>query len=129
MPAAKRAAAATKVSEAAVCLSFCCHPARLQLAATVHAVATHALAAIDLTAHAAQHPRLGVLDHVSIHPVGPDATLPFAAQAAAAIGQRLSKPPLQLPVYYYGAAQRDHRRLADIRRRLGESSCVCGIAS
>jgi glutamate formiminotransferase len=114
------AAVLTSASEAAVCLWLCCRPAHLQLAATVHAVATHALEAIDLTAHAAQHPRLGVLDHVSIHPIGPDATLPFAAQAAAAVGQQLSQPPLQLPVYYYGAAQRDQRRLADIRKRLGE---------
>jgi hypothetical protein len=94
--------------------------AALQLAATVNAVAQHALQYIDLRAHAAQHPRLGVLDHVAIHPLGPQATLSQAAQAAAAIGQQLCQQPLQLPVYYYGAAHPKHRRLAEIRRRLGE---------
>jgi hypothetical protein len=94
----------------------------------VQAVAHHALQHIDLTTHAAQHPRLGVLDHVSLHPLGPQATLSLAAQAATAIGQQLAQSPLQLPVYFYGAAHPQYRRLAEIRRRLGEGdSCCCWV--
>lgn len=96
------------------------HTHTKQLAATVLTVAQHALAHIDLSSHQAQHPRLGVVDHVSLHPLGPDASLSLAAQAATAIGQQLSQPPLQLPVYYYGAAHATGcRRLAEIRRNLG----------
>lgn len=92
----------------------------MQLAATIHAVAQQALQCINLTTHIAQHPRLGVLDHVSLHPLGPEATLSLAAQAAVAIGQQLSQQPLQLPVYYYGVAHPAGRRLAEIRRQLGK---------
>ncbi len=100
----------------------------MQLAATVHAVAQQALQSIDLTGHTAQHPRLGVLDHVSLHPLGPQASLSLAAQAAVTIGQQLSQPPLQLPVYYYGAAHPAGRRLAEVRRQLGEQQWpACGI--
>lgn len=97
------------------------HAPPCQLANTIQALACKALASIVLTAHTAQHPRLGVLDHVSVHPLGSEASLPLAAQAATAIGQQLSQAPLQLPVYYYGAAHPEKRRLADIRRSLGGS--------
>jgi hypothetical protein len=101
-------------------------PTHHQLAATVAAVAHAALAAIDLRAHSATHPRLGVLDHVSLHPLGPQASLQLAGQAAAAIGQQLAAPPLQLPVYWYGAAHPTGRRLPEIRRQLGECvRCAC----
>lgn len=91
----------------------------LQLTSTVTALAQHALSAVDLRQHTADHPRLGVIDHVSLHPLGPEATLQLAAAAANDIGQRLAAPPIGLPVYYYGSAHRDGRGLAEVRRRLG----------
>lgn len=149
--------------------------APLQLASAVAAVSDAALAAIDLRRHDATHPRLGALDHVSVHPVpegldlGPAVTttaadgsstsrfsaeaLAGAAAAAAAAGERAASgahasssgggsgssssglqeaaalarsigarlaagsPPL--PVYLYGSAHPEGRRLADIRRQLG----------
>jgi glutamate formiminotransferase len=92
----------------------------LQLAAAVLSVAEAALTALDLRNHAADHPRLGVLDHVSLHPLGQQATLQQAAEAATCLGQQLAAAPFMLPVYYYGAAQPTGRRLAEIRRQLGE---------
>ncbi|WIA12498.1 hypothetical protein OEZ85_012531 [Tetradesmus obliquus] len=90
-----------------------------ELTAAVLAVAEAALSALDLRSHAADHPRLGVLDHVSLHPLGQQATLQQAADAATSLGQQLAAAPFGLPVYYYGAAHRAGRRLAEIRRQLG----------
>lgn len=96
----------------------------LQLSAAVLSVAAAALSAIDLRSHAADHPRLGVLDHVSLHPLGAEATLQHAAQAAASLGQQLAAPPFGLPVYFYGAAHPAGRKLAEIRRRLGRCAAA-----
>jgi glutamate formiminotransferase len=92
----------------------------LQLTAAVLSVAEAALSVLDLRSHAADHPRLGVLDHVSLHPLGQQATLQQAADAATSLGQQLAAAPFALPVYYYGAAHPAGRRLAEIRRQLGE---------
>lgn len=90
-----------------------------QLTAAVTAVAVQALACIDLRHHDATHPRLGAVDHISCHPLGPGASLEQAAQLAVAIGAQLSQPPASLPTYLYGAAHPAGASLADIRRRLG----------
>ena len=42
-----------------------------QLAAAAVALARAAVAALDLRAHAATHPRLGTVDHISCHPLPP----------------------------------------------------------
>jgi glutamate formiminotransferase len=94
--------------------------ASAQLTAAVLSVAEAALSVLDLRSHAADHPRLGVLDHVSLHPLGQQATLQHAADAATGLGQQLAAAPFRLPVYYYGAAHPAGRRLAEIRRQLGE---------
>jgi glutamate formiminotransferase len=91
----------------------------LQLTSAVLSVARCALDMVDMTQHIATHPRLGSVDHVSCHPVGPDATLEAAAQLALAIAGRLSSPPMALPVYLYGHASPCGATLAAIRRRLG----------
>ncbi|KAK9807717.1 hypothetical protein WJX72_007104 [[Myrmecia] bisecta] len=65
-------------------------PSQLCLAAA--AVAQTALQLIDLRKHAASHPRVGVVDHISVHPL------------------RHALSPSQA---------RGHRQLADIRRSLG----------
>ncbi|KQJ86656.1 uncharacterized protein LOC100833917 [Brachypodium distachyon] len=78
-----------------------------------------ALDAIDLRSHAGAHPRLGAVDHVCFHPLDAAASslrlvADLAAAAAADIGDNL-----QVPTYLYGAAHREGRTLAAIRRQLG----------
>lgn len=90
-----------------------------QLAAAAVNLARQALAAVDMRAHDATHPRLGAVDHISCHPLGADATLQHAAEVARRIGQQLAVPPTSLPVYLYGSAHPEGRTLADIRRELG----------
>jgi glutamate formiminotransferase len=91
-----------------------------QLREAACAVAVQALAAIDLSSHQATHPRLGSVDHISCHPIGPDASLHEAAALAHEVGASLSTGPATLPVYYYGAASKRGHSLAHIRRQLGE---------
>ena len=50
------------------------------------ALARAALALLDLRQHAASHPRLGTVDHISVQPAGHMATLDAAADVARAIG-------------------------------------------
>lgn len=98
------------------------------LAAATLALAREALRLVDLRTHTATHPRLGALDHVSVHPLLADADaadveraaegLAAAAALAGAIAQQLGEG-LQLPSYLYGAAHADGRPLADLRRSLG----------
>ncbi len=83
------------------------------------AVSQAAVQAIDMRGHDALHPRLGAVDHISCHPLGPDATLDDAAELAVGIGRELSQPPTSLPVYFYGHAHPQKATLADIRRQLG----------
>ncbi|WVZ82828.1 hypothetical protein U9M48_030043 [Paspalum notatum var. saurae] len=80
-------------------------------------VVAAALEAVDLGAHAGAHPRLGVVDHVAFHPLHGARLEDVAAltrAVAADIGDKL-----QVPTYLYGAAHREGRTLAAIRRQLG----------
>uniref|UniRef100_A0A804R405 glutamate formimidoyltransferase n=2 Tax=Zea mays TaxID=4577 RepID=A0A804R405_MAIZE len=81
-------------------------------------VVAAAIEAVDLDAHAGAHPRLGVVDHIAFHPLASarleDVTA-LARAVAADIGDRLQA----VPTYLYGAAHRDGRTLASIRRQLG----------
>lgn len=87
---------------------------------------TCALSQLDLRRHEATHPRLGVVDHISVHPlpaggVAPEAMhLDAAAALAHMVGSSLGSHPLWIPVYMYGhaSATRDVP-LDSIRRRLG----------
>ena len=79
------------------------------------AVSTLALELVDLTKHAATHPRLGVVDHVSCHPLmGDDATRDAAVAARDAIGEALGA---YVPTYTYGIGRGVD--LATVRRRFG----------
>ncbi|CAM9780771.1 unnamed protein product [Scytosiphon promiscuus] len=74
-----------------------------------------ALAAIDLNRHEASHPRIGVVDHVSVHPLGDDASSKESARRvgftiAAALGEEEG-----LPVLLYGDLK-NGMRLAEVRR-------------
>ncbi|XP_039845127.1 formimidoyltransferase-cyclodeaminase-like [Panicum virgatum] len=80
-------------------------------------VVAAALEAVDFGAHAGAHPRLGVVDHIAFHPLAGahlDDVAALTRAVAADIGDKL-----QVPTYLYGAAHRDGRRLASIRRQLG----------
>ncbi|XP_066371404.1 formiminotransferase cyclodeaminase-like protein isoform X2 [Miscanthus floridulus] len=80
-------------------------------------VVAAALEAVDFGAHAGAHPRLGVVDHVAFHPLAGARLEDVAAltrAVAADIGDKL-----QVPTYLYGAAHKDGRTLASIRRQLG----------
>ena len=66
-------------------IRICAHAA-LQLASAAVRLARAAIEMLDLRQHAASHPRLGVVDHVSLQPAGKEATLEAAAEVARAIG-------------------------------------------
>ncbi|GAX75278.1 hypothetical protein CEUSTIGMA_g2723.t1 [Chlamydomonas eustigma] len=84
---------------------------------------------IDLREHTALHPRLGVADHVSVHPLHSVSVHPLhsgkffttmstAAECAQAIGEKVAVTT-NIPVYLYGHAHTQGRKLAEIRRQLG----------
>ena len=58
----------------------------LQLVSAAVRLARAAIELLDLRQHAASHPRLGIVDHISLQPAGLDASLQAAAEAARAIG-------------------------------------------
>ncbi|CAM9610451.1 unnamed protein product, partial [Laminaria digitata] len=63
-------------------------------------ISRRALLAIDLRMHEASHPRIGVVDHVSVHPLGKGGHK-LAHEAGVAIGKALSEEE-GLPVLLYG---------------------------
>ncbi|MQL83719.1 hypothetical protein Taro_016216 [Colocasia esculenta] len=76
-----------------------------------------ALAAINLQAHLGAHPRLGVVDHISFHPLA-QASLEDAAQVAKLTAADIGNG-LQVPVFLYEAAHPNNRALDAIRREFG----------
>uniref|UniRef100_A0A0E0DVW3 glutamate formimidoyltransferase n=1 Tax=Oryza meridionalis TaxID=40149 RepID=A0A0E0DVW3_9ORYZ len=76
-----------------------------------------ALEAIDFGAHAGTHPRLGAVDHICFHPLA-HASLRHVADLAGAVAADIGDK-LQVPTFLYGAAHREGRTLASIRRQLG----------
>ena len=58
----------------------------MQLTSAAVRLARAAIELLDLRQHAASHPRLGVVDHVSLQPAGSEAALEAAAEVARAIG-------------------------------------------
>ena len=59
-----------------------------QLATAAVQLSRAALTQLDLRQHTATHPRLGVVDHISCNPLGAQAQLSHAADAAQTIGVR-----------------------------------------
>ncbi|KAL4534716.1 hypothetical protein Ndes2526B_g05644 [Nannochloris sp. 'desiccata'] len=91
------------------------------LAEAVVSLSLAALSEIDLGQHSATHPRLGVVDHISCHPlshgknpVDMDAAALTARTIALQLGEKHS-----LPSYLYGKAHPTEMQLADVRRQLG----------
>jgi len=93
-------------------------PKPAPLCAAVVALVGAALKCIDLRTHVATHPRLGVVDHISCHPLASTSTLATASETAHQIGRQVGRE-LNIPVLYYGAAHHSGRRLAEIRRAAG----------
>lgn len=89
------------------------------LAGAVLALARAALALVDLQRHAATHPRLGAVDHISCHPLADAGGAPLQAAALVARSVARQLGSAGLPVYTYGAAHQHQRPLDDIRRQLG----------
>ena len=58
----------------------------LQLVNAVARMAGAAISALDLQEHEGSHPRLGVVDHISCHPLG-SANLSMAAETARSVGE------------------------------------------
>eukprot|EP01031_Cornospumella_fuschlensis_P025515 gene25515-30805_t len=77
---------------------------------------------IDFHKHAGAHPSLGVVDHVCFSPLGDfsnqENPMLSVASLARSFGQAINHIS-RVPVYYYGHATEDSRRLRDVRRSLG----------
>lgn len=78
-------------------------------------IAKVSLQELDLSAHDATHPRVGVVDHVSCHALRGERM--HAAELAQEIGQGLAS--FGVPVKLYGDASHDGIGLAEIRRQCG----------
>lgn len=90
-------------------------PEPLQVA--MESLAMAALETIDIRTHKGSHPRIGAVDHVSVHPLH-GTCLEDAAEVARNVGEQIGSKG-QVPVYLYGAAHSHGKSLADIRRSLG----------
>lgn len=76
-------------------------------------VIDEALASLDMTTHGdATHPRVGAVDHVSLHPLG-TTPLDTARDVALQLGRRVGEK-WPVPVLLYGAC--NQKPLADVRR-------------
>jgi len=92
-------------------VTFVGHPAVVEDAAVK--AAELALQRIDLRTHEGVHPRVGALDVLPFVPLH-GLTLEDAVESAHRVGAALAE--LGLPVYFYGAAGRGDRSLADLRQ-------------
>ncbi|KAL8511062.1 hypothetical protein ACS0TY_017762 [Phlomoides rotata] len=81
------------------------------------AMAEAAYGAINLESHSGAHPRLGVIDDISCHPLA-RASLDEAAWLATAIASDIGNR-FHVPVYLYAAAHPTGKALDTIRRELG----------
>jgi glutamate formiminotransferase len=77
------------------------------------AAALHAVERLDLRTHMGVHPRVGAIDVLPFVPLH-ELTMEDAVRSAHRVGEALAHAGL--PVYFYGAASRSGRTLADIRR-------------
>jgi glutamate formiminotransferase len=84
---------------------------------TAASLLNESLAKIDLTKHEASHPRLGVVDHMSFHPLE-NCSLDELGRFVENFGEQVAKDS-SLPVLLYGYAHQDHKQLAEVRRGAG----------
>nr|CAB3494086.1 unnamed protein product [Digitaria exilis] len=76
-----------------------------------------ALSTINLESHSGAHPRIGVVDDLSFHPLG-EATMEDAASLAKQVASDIGNG-LQVPVFLYAAAHSAGKSVGAIRRELG----------
>ncbi|XP_010693555.2 uncharacterized protein LOC104906489 isoform X1 [Beta vulgaris subsp. vulgaris] len=81
------------------------------------AMVESAYKAIDFNVHSGSHPRLGVVDHICLHPLA-NATLEQTANIARSLARDIGTK-LEVPIFLYGAAHEKGRTLDSIRRELG----------
>ncbi|VAH08704.1 unnamed protein product [Triticum turgidum subsp. durum] len=89
-------------------------PIRKVLLAMIEA----AFSAINLEVHSGTHPRIGVVDDMSFHPLSQAATMEDAAQLAKLVASDIGNG-LQVPVFLYAAAHPTSKSVSAIRRELG----------
>ncbi|CAI9089505.1 OLC1v1024092C1 [Oldenlandia corymbosa var. corymbosa] len=92
-------------------------PSLSPLKGAIFAMVEAALETIDFGAHSGTHPRLGVVDHICLHPLG-DASLEHVAGTATSLASSFGSN-LQVPTFLYGAASKEGKSLDSIRRDLG----------
>ncbi|EAY90773.1 hypothetical protein OsI_12376 [Oryza sativa Indica Group] len=76
-----------------------------------------AFSTINLETHTGTHPRIGVIDDMSFHPLN-QATMEDAAQLAKTVASDIGNF-LQVPVFLYGAAHPTGKPVTAVRRELG----------
>ncbi|KAG2547676.1 hypothetical protein PVAP13_9KG115300 [Panicum virgatum] len=76
-----------------------------------------AFSAINLELHSGAHPRMGVNDDLSFHPLG-QATMEDAASLAKQLASDIGND-FQVPVFLYAAAHPTGKSVGAIRRELG----------
>ncbi|CAM9553029.1 unnamed protein product, partial [Sphacelaria rigidula] len=77
-------------------------------------ISRRALRAIDLRMHEASHPRVGVVDHISIHPLGISTEARAGScEAGREIAESLGQEGVSVLLY---GDLKDGRRLAEVRR-------------
>lgn len=77
-----------------------------------------AFSAINLEVHCGTHPRIGVVDDLSFHPLSQAATMEDAAQLAKLVASDIGNG-LQVPVFLYAAAHHSGKSVSAVRRELG----------
>lgn len=94
-------------------------------------VSRRALRTIDLRMHEASHPRIGVVDHISIHPLGISTEARVGSrEAGMEIAESLGREGV--PALLYGDLK-DGRRLAEVRRLVAAReiivmcTCLCAV--
>jgi len=80
--------------------------------AIVQELAEIAIGSLDLRNHTANHPRIGVVDHISLHPLGHKDTSD-AKDCALQLGKHFGEH-VGIPILYYGDV--NGKRLAAVRR-------------
>lgn len=91
--------------------SFCFAGHYSSVSRIIKEVAEVAIESLNLEEHEASHPRIGVVDHISVHPLGE--TMVFAEEAAREIGAYFGTEK-GIPILFYGSL--NGKRLSAVRR-------------
>lgn len=111
--------------------SYCIGGTASEVRAGVLSVVRAAVGRLDMRQHSGTHPMIGVVDHVSVNPVGST-----AMSEAGAVARSVAED-LPVRAMLYGAAHPDGRSLAETRRETtyfkskssDEGVCCCGAST